>query len=280
MRHVPSSRLRLLGSAMQQERGALNKTSLAWQLSGAPLDAIKLFAAVLMLGDHVNTILLHGNVTILWSLGRAAFPLFCFALSCNLARGTNSLRYFQTLILFGVVTQPIHGAAFSGNFANVLFTLAVGAVVASIRAAGSATCGICSRRCSDFLDLGARQDRAGIWTCGRFISGCHSSRVGRKMEPLAMAVVLPGRIELESRRSIQRRLAGGPGAERRFCRSRIPHRYSSGFRTKSSATLYAALRTPRFLSGTLGSSFDSAQTVGLTEELHAIPPTKPSFLPS
>jgi hypothetical protein len=116
---------------MQQERGPLNKTSLAWQLSGAPLDAIKLFAAILMLGDHVNTILFHGNIAILWSLGRAAFPLFCFALSCNLARGTNSLRYFQTLILFGVVTQPIHGAAFTGNFANVLFTLAVGAVVAA-----------------------------------------------------------------------------------------------------------------------------------------------------
>ena len=101
------------------------------RLSGAPLDVIKLAAAVLMLGDHVNTALLNGGVPLLWRFGRIAFPLFCFVLACHLVRGADAPRYARGLLLIGIVTQPVFAAAFQVEFANVLFTLAAGAVLAA-----------------------------------------------------------------------------------------------------------------------------------------------------
>src|SRR5690349_10276339 len=62
-------------------------------LSGAPLDVIKLAAAGLMLGDHVNTSLLNSGIPLLWRFGRIAFPLFCFVLACHLMRGAVVPRY-------------------------------------------------------------------------------------------------------------------------------------------------------------------------------------------
>lgn len=99
--------------------------------SGAPLDAIKLAAAALMLGDHVNTAFLNGSTPLLWRFGRIAFPLFCFVLACHLVRGADASRYGRMLLLAGLITQPIFAAAFRVEFANVLFTLAAGSVLAA-----------------------------------------------------------------------------------------------------------------------------------------------------
>src|SRR4051794_41251615 len=84
-----------------------------------------------MLGDHVNTALLNSGVPFLWRFGRIAFPLFCFVLACHLVRGADAPRYARGLLLIGIVTQPVFAAAFQVEFANVLFTLAAGAVLAA-----------------------------------------------------------------------------------------------------------------------------------------------------
>jgi len=100
-------------------------------LDGAPLDFVKLVAAILMAADHVNSILLDHAALGLWFLGRPVFPLFCFVLACNLRRGSKISAYAQTLLLFAVGTQPIYGAAFGSDEGNVLMTLALGAITAA-----------------------------------------------------------------------------------------------------------------------------------------------------
>ena len=105
--------------------------SIASLFSGAPLDVIKLAAAALMLGDHINTALLNSGAPLLWRFGRIAFPLFCFVLACHLVRGADPWRYVRVLLPVGIVTQPIFAAAFRVEYANILFTLAAGAVLAA-----------------------------------------------------------------------------------------------------------------------------------------------------
>lgn len=108
------------------------KTS-AQRLEGAPLDAIKLVAAVLMIGDHVDTILLDGHAVWLWRLGRIAFPLFCCVAALHLARGNDPGRYALMLLLLAVPTQPVYAAAFpyGTTEASILVTLAVGTALAA-----------------------------------------------------------------------------------------------------------------------------------------------------
>ncbi|GJE54354.1 TraX family protein [Methylobacterium thuringiense] len=106
--------------------------TLGSRLEGAPLDAIKLVAAVLMIGDHVDTILLDGHAVPLWRLGRIAFPLFCLAAALHLARGHDPGRYVLTLLLIAVPTQPIYATAFpyGTTEASILVTLAAGTAFA------------------------------------------------------------------------------------------------------------------------------------------------------
>ena len=107
------------------------------RLAGAPLDAIKCVAAVLMVGDHVDTILLDGHAVLLWRFGRIAFPLFALAAAVHLVRGRAIGPYAVGLLLVGVPTQPIYAAAFpyGTTEANILFTLAAGATLAGWLAA-------------------------------------------------------------------------------------------------------------------------------------------------
>jgi hypothetical protein len=98
--------------------------------SGAPLDLVKCVAAGLMVLDHVNYMFFGHAVDAMWYLGRPVFPLFVFALTCNLMRGTNIADYVGRLILLAVVSQPLYATAMAAGIGNVLFTLAVGAVVA------------------------------------------------------------------------------------------------------------------------------------------------------
>jgi hypothetical protein len=97
--------------------------------TGAPLDVVKLVAAILMVADHVNVIFLAHEANIWWKLGRIVFPLFCFASVCNLWRGTRVPDYVGMLLLLGVVSQPIYAKALSADDGNILFTLAVGATI-------------------------------------------------------------------------------------------------------------------------------------------------------
>lgn len=97
--------------------------------SGAPLDFVKVVAACLMVIDHINYVFFGHAANIMWDLGRPAFPLFAFTLACNLLRGTDPPNYVARLILLGVISQPIYATLTAADEANILFTLAVGAVI-------------------------------------------------------------------------------------------------------------------------------------------------------
>jgi hypothetical protein len=113
--------------------------TLATTLSGAPLDLVKLVAAVVMVLDHVDTILLDYAQMPLWYVGRVAYPLFCIAIVANLQRGTRLAGYTSTLLLFALVTQPIYGAAFHSADASPLATLGLAVVaVGALRARSAA----------------------------------------------------------------------------------------------------------------------------------------------
>jgi hypothetical protein len=108
---------------------AANLPGFASTFDGAPLDVVKLIAAGLMVIDHVNVVFLKHDINILWQLGRIAFPLFAFALACNLQRGTSAPVYVGMLLLLGTISQPIYTLTLGGVDGNTLFTLAVGATI-------------------------------------------------------------------------------------------------------------------------------------------------------
>ena len=93
---------------------------------GAPLDVIKLCAAGAMLVDHVNLLLFQGEPQgfVL------SFPCFCMAVALNLFRGVELPRYLGTIVILAIASQPIFVFAFNIFVGNVLFTLALGAVIA------------------------------------------------------------------------------------------------------------------------------------------------------
>lgn len=101
------------------------------RFAGAPLDVVKCVAAALMVGDHVDTILLDGHAVALWRLGRISFPLFCLVAALHLARGADPGRYALALLVLAVPTQAIYAAAFpyGTTEGSILFTLAAGAAL-------------------------------------------------------------------------------------------------------------------------------------------------------
>jgi len=116
------------GSSVEKPDAASRQT-FADVFAGAPLDFIKVIAALFMVGDHVNVVLLNRGVQPLWQFGRIAFPLFAFALACHLLRGTRPAGYVEKLILWGVLSQPIYTLVTGWVEGNTLFTLAVAATI-------------------------------------------------------------------------------------------------------------------------------------------------------
>lgn len=98
-------------------------------LAGAPLDFVKFVAAALMVVDHVNAVFLDNRFNGLWMAGRVVFPLFCFAVACNVRGGAALGRYVASLLLLGLVSQPITVYVLATKGVNVLFTLAAGAAL-------------------------------------------------------------------------------------------------------------------------------------------------------
>jgi hypothetical protein len=101
-------------------------------LAGAPLDFIKVVAAAFMVIDHANVVFLNHDLNALWQAGRIAFPLFCFALAYNFRSGATLVKYAGTLLLLGLVSQPISAYVLGESAANVLFTLAAGAILLTV----------------------------------------------------------------------------------------------------------------------------------------------------
>jgi len=100
-------------------------------LRDASLDSLKLLAMVLMVVDHINLVCFEDAVSWMFYLGRGSFPLFAFVMACHLYRDTPLVKYVPRLVVFALVSQPVFVVAFQENTLNILFTLALGAVVAS-----------------------------------------------------------------------------------------------------------------------------------------------------
>jgi hypothetical protein len=111
---------------------------LAEAFTGAPLDLIKVAAALSMVVDHTSKILFGFKSTTCWYIGRAAFPLFVFAIAVHLLRGAEPWRYMQRLALLAVVSQPTYAIAFGTTEPDTVFTLAICVAVAALAYSQSA----------------------------------------------------------------------------------------------------------------------------------------------
>lgn len=105
-------------------------------LSGWPLDAVKIMAAVLMLADHANDLLFGNQYVFAYLAGRGAFPLFCWAAAAALlrARGDRAVwRQAAFLLAFAFLSElASQWARPHYDVVNVLFTLALGVALSPV----------------------------------------------------------------------------------------------------------------------------------------------------
>jgi len=99
-------------------------------LTGASLDTLKLSAMVLMAVGHYNQILLNDADPWIFYLGFGVFPMFAFVMACHLHRQIPLKNYLQRLVVFALLSQPIFVLATYDVQLNILFTLALAALVA------------------------------------------------------------------------------------------------------------------------------------------------------
>lgn len=110
----------------------LPETPPLFPVTGRALDVVKILAALFMLIDHVDAILLDRASIAMQLIGRGAFPLFCYATAAFLLRGGRAGRYTVNLLAFGVIIQPVYAVALVPEQGNVLFSLAAGCALASV----------------------------------------------------------------------------------------------------------------------------------------------------
>ncbi len=92
--------------------------------------AIKLYAMLFMLVDHIGLLILNNDATFR-TLGRMAFPLFCFLLVNGYYHTKSKWKYLGRMLIFAALSEPVFDYAVTGrllsfNYANVFFTLALG----------------------------------------------------------------------------------------------------------------------------------------------------------
>lgn len=107
--------------------------SLIPQVDGRALDAIKGIAAILMVIDHINHYWFKGEIFEMLLLGRAVFPLFCYAVVMAMLRAPQKTgQYLYSLLFLGLLSEPLIQLARPDSPLNVIFTLALGVFVADI----------------------------------------------------------------------------------------------------------------------------------------------------
>lgn len=135
----------------EQKMTVMQKTAL-WQrgISGSTL---KLIAIVSMFIDHVGAVIVERMLlqkypfglfprsdfltvldNVLRSIGRIAFPIFCFLLVEGFLHTKNVAKYALRLFLFALISEipfnlAITGKVFYKNYQNVYFTLLIGLLV-------------------------------------------------------------------------------------------------------------------------------------------------------
>ena len=107
--------------------------TLAWcktqslELTSSQQEGLKWLAILSMTLDHVNRIILAGDLPAFTQFGRLAFPLFAFLIAYNITRrGVAPRRYFLPLLAFGILSQPVYMVAFEKMYLNIMFTLLLG----------------------------------------------------------------------------------------------------------------------------------------------------------
>ncbi len=99
--------------------------------------ALKIIACAAMLVDHICLVFFSGSyhaLLIRGTVGRIAFPLFCFMLCEGFFHTSNIRKYLRNLIIAAIISEPIYDMAFSGTFfdpseQNVIFTLVLALIM-------------------------------------------------------------------------------------------------------------------------------------------------------
>ncbi len=97
-------------------------------------DMLKTLAMVIMLVDHIGAFLINHNDPVYWSLrsvGRLAFPIFCFLIAEGAYYTRSMPKYLARLAAFALISTPpynlVHGSVwYSPDNVNVFFTLFFG----------------------------------------------------------------------------------------------------------------------------------------------------------
>jgi hypothetical protein len=107
------------------------------QLDGRALDFIKISAAVFMVIDHINLMWLNSDSPGMFMVGRATFPLFCYAVAMAMFKaGPDKApryglqKYLPRLLALALVSEIASQIARDTGVLNVIFTLGLGAAIA------------------------------------------------------------------------------------------------------------------------------------------------------
>lgn len=102
------------------------------RINDGTIEAMKWFALLLMLADHINKHFFNAKLPGVLEAGRLCFPLFGFVLAYNLARpgafaSGAYLRVLSKLMIFGLLATPFYmalGGLIQGWWPmNIMFTL-------------------------------------------------------------------------------------------------------------------------------------------------------------
>ena len=87
---------------------------------------LKIIALVFMFIDHSGKMLFN-NAPLMRTLGRVAFPLYCWCLVVGFCYTRSPLKYLLRVLTVGLISQPLYMAALnhSWNEPNVFLTLAL-----------------------------------------------------------------------------------------------------------------------------------------------------------
>lgn len=105
-------------------------------------DQLKIIAMAIMIIDHIGSFLIppyHPIYPLCRTIGRLAFPIFCFMIAEGARRTHSMLKYMARLVVFALISTPpynlLHGNNwYSLEIMNVFFTLLFGlAAVFSIQ---------------------------------------------------------------------------------------------------------------------------------------------------
>lgn len=108
-------------------------------------NTLKMIAIVTMLIDHIAAVLIEnesGQVLTHWwglnftmrTIGRVAFPIFCYLLVEGFIHTKNRKKYGMRLFLFALISEipfdlAFYGTWFYPKYQNVFFTLLIGLIV-------------------------------------------------------------------------------------------------------------------------------------------------------